>query len=51
MNNYEVKEGFNEFPSPCGDVVLKFMRTMLNMLEEVEFPSPCGDVVLKYRQV
>ena len=35
------------FPSPCGDVVLKWEA--IKSVGEVirQFPSPCGDVVLK----
>ena len=37
-----------QFPSPCGDVVLKYaLRLILWFLFGLKFPSPCGDVVLK----
>jgi len=40
---------FSTFPSPCGDVVLKWYEVHLTpALAEIEFPSPCGDVVLKF---
>ena len=35
------------FPSPCGDVVLKYSRHPYSALT-LMFPSPCGDVVLKF---
>ena len=39
---------FNEFPSPYGDVVLKYCTVlMFHVKHKEEFPSPCGDVVLK----
>ena len=42
---------FCMFPSPCGDVVLKFLvRRFLNAFLMNKFPSPCGDVVLKFLQ-
>ncbi len=38
----------NEFPSPCGDVVLKYYESEYRYeFPEDRFPSPCGDVVLK----
>ena len=37
---------FFEFPSPCGDVVLKYNSDPYNIMTQL-FPSPCGDVVLK----
>ena len=36
-----------EFPSPCGDVVLKSKSIRLDQYKKLLFPSPCGDVVLK----
>ena len=36
-----------QFPSPCGDMVLKFSAYCRNMNMQKEFPSPCGDMVLK----
>ena len=35
------------FPSPCGDVVLKFCQNERRCVYGFWFPSPCGDVVLK----
>ena len=37
------------FPSPCGDVVLKWLSPYGDSVADILFPSPCGDVVLKYR--
>ena len=34
------------FPSPCGDMVLKY-DIMVVGVEVSAFPSPCGDMVLK----
>ena len=44
-----VNETFDDarFPSPCGDVVLKYALVPDSSIEYGEFPSPCGDVVLK----
>ena len=39
-----------EFPSPCGDVVLKLKVLILSIVALAHlFPSPYGDVVLKFR--
>ena len=38
------------FPSPCGDMVLKFGRRRFIMFI-IMFPSPCGDMVLKFKKV
>ena len=38
----------SHIPSPCGDVVLKWLVERKGMIYPGEFPSPCGDVVLKY---
>ena len=35
------------FPSPCGDMVLKFAVEFFLDKERGLFPSPCGDMVLK----
>ena len=35
------------FPSPCGDMVLKFNVSAVVDAGLSEFPSPCGDMVLK----
>ena len=37
-----------EFPSPCGDVVLKLSEIDMTKPQPCKFPSPCGDVVLKW---
>ena len=38
-----------KFPSPCGDVVLKFSDSWNEYAKALAgFPSPCGDVVLKW---
>ena len=37
----------NGFPSPCGDVVLKYWLDVYVEALGEGFPSPCGDVVLK----
>ena len=36
-----------EFPSPCGDMVLKFDVGQIDEIKDDLFPSPCGDMVLK----
>ena len=39
------------FPSPYGDMVLKFKRKNPDSVAEAAlFPSPCGDMVLKYQE-
>ena len=41
-----------KFPSPCGDVVLKFSDSWNEYAKALAgFPSPCGDVVLKYSRI
>ena len=37
----------DEFPSPCGEVVMKqqFFEEVLRCT--ISFPSPCGEVVMK----
>ena len=35
------------FPSPCGDMVLKFYTKSIKTQKIILFPSPCGDMVLK----
>lgn len=37
----------DQFPSPCGDVILKLKEVFAENMDQAEFPSPCGDVVLK----
>ena len=37
----------NNFPSPCGVLVLKFKRGEWEEKQEGNFPSPCGVLVLK----
>ena len=41
---------FYWFPSPCGDVVLKYVTMNPIINNAALFPSPCGDVVLKFRE-
>ena len=36
-----------KFPSPCGDIVLKYVRILCFNELWIVFPSPCGDMVLK----
>ena len=36
----------SEFPSPCGDMVLKSVFVSRYCFSK-KFPSPCGDMVLK----
>ena len=47
VKNSDVIPADELFPSPCGDVVLKFVFTAHGAFAGL-FPSPCGDVVLKY---
>ena len=41
-----IKDKDGKFPSPCGDVVLKYVVFFAKGIRS-SFPSPCGDVVLK----
>ena len=37
----------DQFPSPCGDVILKLKEVFAENMDQAEFPPPYGDVVLK----
>ena len=45
--NFRIPSFRDEFPSPCGVLVLKYVMIYDKPNAPKEFPSPCGVLVLK----